>query len=78
LPVDLVVDQQWIKLGEGEEANPPMVPNVRKESAENTVRNLAGFYVSADRVTGSKEVRAEPFSRIRRRDVGLASDRASY
>ena len=55
-----------------------MVPNVRKESAENTVRNLAGFYVSADRVTGSKEVRAEPFSRIRRRDGRLASDRASY
>ena len=61
MPVDLVVDEQWIKLGEGEEANPPMVRNVRKESAEEYYRNLAGFCVSADRVTGSKEVRAEPF-----------------
>ena len=33
-----------------------------KESAENTIRNLAGFRVSADRVTGSKEVRAQPFA----------------
>lgn len=32
-----------------------------KESAENTVRSLAGFDVHAERVTGSKEVRAEPF-----------------
>jgi predicted phage terminase large subunit-like protein len=33
-----------------------------KESAESTIRNLAGFVVSADRVTGSKEVRAQPFA----------------
>jgi predicted phage terminase large subunit-like protein len=33
-----------------------------KESAEATIRNLAGFRVFADRVTGSKEVRAEPFA----------------
>ena len=33
-----------------------------KESAEATIRNLAGFKVYADRVTGSKEVRAEPFA----------------
>jgi predicted phage terminase large subunit-like protein len=33
-----------------------------KESAENTIRNLAGFPVYADRVTGSKQVRAEPFA----------------
>lgn len=33
-----------------------------KDSAENTMRNLAGFRVYADRVTGSKEVRAEPFA----------------
>lgn len=33
-----------------------------KESAENTIRNLAGFRVSADKVTGSKEVRAQPFA----------------
>lgn len=32
-----------------------------KESAENTIRNLAGFRVWADRVTGSKEARAQPF-----------------
>jgi predicted phage terminase large subunit-like protein len=33
-----------------------------KESAEATIRNLAGYRVFADRVTGSKEVRAEPFA----------------
>ena len=33
-----------------------------KESAENTIRNLSGFIVQADKVTGEKEVRAEPFS----------------
>lgn len=33
-----------------------------KESAENTVRNLAGFYVIVDRPTGNKEIRAYPFS----------------
>ena len=33
-----------------------------KELAENTIRNLAGFRVSADKVTGSKEVRAQPFA----------------
>ncbi len=32
-----------------------------KESAENTIRNLAGYRVSADKVTGKKEIRAEPF-----------------
>jgi len=32
-----------------------------KESAEATVRNLAGKRVFVNRVTGSKEVRAEPF-----------------
>jgi predicted phage terminase large subunit-like protein len=32
-----------------------------KESTENTIRNLAGFRVYADKVTGSKHVRAEPF-----------------
>jgi predicted phage terminase large subunit-like protein len=32
-----------------------------KESAEATVRNLAGKRVFTDRVTGSKETRAEPF-----------------
>jgi predicted phage terminase large subunit-like protein len=33
-----------------------------KESAENTIRNLAGKRVHADKVTGSKRVRAEPFA----------------
>ncbi len=33
-----------------------------KESAENTIRNLAGYIVKADRVTGDKELRAEPFA----------------
>lgn len=33
-----------------------------KESAESTIRNLAGFRCFADKVTGSKEVRAEPFA----------------
>lgn len=33
-----------------------------KESAEATVRMLAGFNVYLDRVTGSKEIRAEPFA----------------
>ena len=34
-----------------------------KESAENTIRNLAGFRVYVDRVTGSKEARAQPFAK---------------
>jgi predicted phage terminase large subunit-like protein len=33
-----------------------------KESAENTVRNLAGFFVIVDRPTGNKETRAYPLS----------------
>ena len=33
-----------------------------KESAENTIRNLAGYIIKADKVTGAKEVRAEPFA----------------
>lgn len=33
-----------------------------KESAENTVLNLAGHNVYVDRVTGSKEVRANPYA----------------
>ncbi len=33
-----------------------------KESAEHTVRHLAGYRVSADRVTGSKVERAQPFA----------------
>jgi predicted phage terminase large subunit-like protein len=33
-----------------------------KESAEATIRNLRGLVAYADKVTGSKEVRAEPFA----------------
>jgi len=33
-----------------------------KESAENTIRNLAGFCIYADKATGAKEVRAEPYA----------------
>jgi predicted phage terminase large subunit-like protein len=33
-----------------------------KESAEGTIRNLAGFVVHAERVTGDKVTRAEPFA----------------
>lgn len=33
-----------------------------KESAESTVRNLAGWAVEADRPVGNKELRAEPFA----------------
>jgi predicted phage terminase large subunit-like protein len=33
-----------------------------KESAESTIRNLAGYSVEADRVSGPKEVRADPFA----------------
>jgi predicted phage terminase large subunit-like protein len=33
-----------------------------KESVEATIRNLAGYRVFPDRVTGSKQVRAEPFA----------------
>jgi len=33
-----------------------------KESAENTVKDLAGHVIKIDRVTGDKEKRAEPFS----------------
>lgn len=33
-----------------------------KESAEATIRNLAGFTVRADKVTGDKVTRAEPFA----------------
>ena len=33
-----------------------------KESAENTIRQLAGYRVEADRVTGDKESRADPYA----------------
>jgi predicted phage terminase large subunit-like protein len=33
-----------------------------KESAENTIKNLIGYTVEADKVTGAKEIRAEPYA----------------
>ena len=33
-----------------------------KESAEGTIRNLAGYSTYADRVTKNKELRADPYS----------------
>jgi predicted phage terminase large subunit-like protein len=33
-----------------------------KESAESTIRNLAGFTIRAERATGDKAVRAEPYA----------------
>jgi predicted phage terminase large subunit-like protein len=43
-----------------------------KESAENTIRNLAGYVCHADKVTASKDVRAEPYaSQVGARNVGL-------
>lgn len=43
-----------------------------KESAEHTVRNLAGRRVFLDKVTGSKEIRAEPFvAQVQAGNVGL-------
>jgi predicted phage terminase large subunit-like protein len=45
-----------------------------KESAEATVRNLAGKLVFVDRVTGSKEVRAQPFiAQVQNNNVWLAA-----
>jgi predicted phage terminase large subunit-like protein len=43
-----------------------------KESAENTIRNLAGYRVSEDRVTGSKDTRADPFvAQVQGGNVGI-------
>lgn len=33
-----------------------------KESAERTIENLSGFHVEAERATGAKELRAEPYA----------------
>jgi predicted phage terminase large subunit-like protein len=50
-----------------------------KESAENTIRNLAGFSVYADKVTGSKEVRAEPYAaQVQGGNVRLAAGEWQY
>ena len=45
-----------------------------KESAESTIRMLAGYAVYADRVTGNKVVRAEPFAaQVQGGNVGLVA-----
>lgn len=45
-----------------------------KESAENTVRNLAGFRVFVDRVTGDKVERAQPFAaQVQGHNVGVVA-----
>jgi predicted phage terminase large subunit-like protein len=45
-----------------------------KESAEATVRMLKGFIVRADRVTGSKESRAEPYAaQVEGKNVSLVA-----
>ena len=44
-----------------------------KESAEATMRMLAGYKVKADKVTGSKEVRAQPYAaQVQAGNVALA------
>jgi hypothetical protein len=54
-----------------------------KESAEASIRNLKGFRVAADKVTGSKEVRAEPYAaqvqggNVRRRKASGSKDSAT-
>jgi predicted phage terminase large subunit-like protein len=57
-------DRLWLrKLGKGYKVIIEQEPGSGgKESAESTIRNLAGHHVVADKVTGSKEVRAEPFA----------------
>lgn len=45
-----------------------------KESAQNTITSLAGLSVHADKVTGKKEVRAEPYSiQVENKNVYLVS-----
>jgi predicted phage terminase large subunit-like protein len=45
-----------------------------KESAENTIRSLAGLPIFRETVTGAKEVRAEPYSaQVEGENVALLS-----
>jgi predicted phage terminase large subunit-like protein len=49
---------------------------VGKESAEATIRGLAGFTCIADKPTGSKEVRADPFAaQVQGNNVWLVAGR---
>lgn len=49
-----------------------------KESAERTVSNLKGFLVYVDRVTGKKEVRAEPYAAAWQAGLILCVDSAKF
>jgi predicted phage terminase large subunit-like protein len=55
-------DQDCLKIGSYEIIVEQEPGSGGKESAEATIRNLGGFTVYPDKVTGSKEVRAEPFA----------------
>lgn len=52
-------DAQWGRVAVWVEQEPG---SGGKESAERTIQNLAGHSINADKVTGSKEVRAEPYA----------------
>lgn len=46
-----------------------------KESAENTIRKLRGYVVKADRVTGDKVTRAQPYAaQVQGGNVGVLPD----
>jgi predicted phage terminase large subunit-like protein len=50
-----------------------------KESAEATIRMLAGFRAYSDKVTGSKEVRAHPFAaQVQNNNVKLCAGAWQY
>jgi len=50
-----------------------------KESAEATIRNLRGLVAYADKVSGSKEVRAEPFAaQVQNNNVRLVAAEWNY
>ncbi|MES1988729.1 MAG: phage terminase large subunit, partial [Pseudomonadota bacterium] len=51
--VDGVDVEQWVEQEPGSGG---------KESAESTIRNLAGFVAKSERPTGDKAVRAEPYA----------------
>jgi predicted phage terminase large subunit-like protein len=52
-------DAQWGRVAVWVEQEPG---SGGKESAERTIQNLAGHSCRADKVTGSKEIRAEPYA----------------
>ena len=71
--------KEWVEVDAGEfdgyEVHVEQEPGSGgKESAESTIRMLAGYAVYADRVTGNKEVRAEPFAaQVQGGNVGLVA-----